>query len=77
MELELEKLQNSLAEMNLKKKVESTPSPAAEHEPLSPGSGGAAAAAAEEGTDGVVSTNAATSETADVELPHNNNALTE
>ncbi|KAJ2955609.1 hypothetical protein NQZ79_g8410 [Umbelopsis isabellina] len=77
LELEIEKLQNSLAEINLKKKVESTPSPAAEEEPISPAAGGAATAAAEEETDGVVSSNAATSESADVELPHNNNALTE
>ncbi|KAG2174290.1 hypothetical protein INT43_004313 [Umbelopsis isabellina] len=77
LELEIEKLQNSLAEINLKKKVESTPSPAAEEAPISPGAGGASAAAAEEETDGVVSSNAATSESADVELPHNTNALTE
>jgi hypothetical protein len=78
LELEIEKLKTSLAEINLTKKVESTTSPTApSEEPISQAAAGAATAAAEEGTDGVVSSNAVTDDSADVELPHNSNALTE
>jgi hypothetical protein len=75
LELEIEKLKTSLAEMALTVKVGTA---AAEDESTSSAAAAATAAAEEEqADDGVSSSNSVSGNAEDVELPHNSNSLTE